>query len=246
VEPTPTQRADERTLSAPSSAGASSGAAARERSELSQATTLTYLARHGETASNVLRCYAGSSAEPLTPLGQTQVRSLAARLGHYGISEIWTSEVARARQSAEIVAAALGVGVRADARLNEMRMGPWEGLTEDEVAVRYPDDYQTWLTSPDRLRLPGRETLETLADRVMEAVRDAVQTPRTVLLMTHVAPIRVAALRTLEVPLDRYKRLCVRNVDCLAVDLAVAEVRRLGEARSLRHEIGDGALKHAE
>jgi broad specificity phosphatase PhoE len=235
-------------VSAPASVGpgTSSGAVARERSDGSQATNLTYLARHGETASNVSRCYAGYSAEPLTPLGQTQVRSLAARLRECSIGEIWTSEVVRARQSADILAAALGVGVRADDRLNEMRMGPWEGLTEDEVALRYPEEYRTWLLNPDHLRLPGRETLDMLAERVMGAVRDAGRGPRGVLLMTHVAPIRVAALRTLEVPLDRYKRLRVNNADCLAVIIAAAEVRRLGESRSLRHEIGDGALRYAE
>lgn len=208
-------------------------------------TTVTYLARHGETSSNVVGRYAGKSDEPLTPLGQSQVRSLAARLANCGIGQIWTSEVARARESADILAEVLGVGVRLDSRLNEMRMGPWEGLTEEEVATRYAEEYRTWLLNPDRLCVAGRETLDMVAERVMGAVRDAVAGPRAVLLVTHVAPMRVAALQTLEVPLARYKRLQVRNADCLAVDSAVREVRRLGASRSLRHEIGDGALQQA-
>src|SRR6266568_1455135 len=54
-----------------------------------------YLARHGQTESNVLRRYAGYRAEPLTEVGRGQMIDLAARLGLRGIAEIWTSEVAR-------------------------------------------------------------------------------------------------------------------------------------------------------
>ena len=206
-------------------------------------TTVTYLARHGETSSNVVGRYAGESDEPLTPLGRSQVRGLAAQLAQCGIGQIWTSQVARASESAHILAEALGVDVRLDPRLNEMQMGPWEGLTEEEVAAQYAEEYRTWLGSPDRLSLAGRETLDMVAARVMEAVREAAAGPCAVLLVTHVAPMRVAALRTLDVPLSRYKRLQVRNAECLAVHTAVREVRRLGATRSLRHEIGDGSLQ---
>jgi probable phosphoglycerate mutase len=127
--------------------------------------------------------------------------------------------------------------VRADARLNEMHMGPWEGLTEIEVAQRFPNEHALWSTLPDRLVLPGRETLRVLAGRVVAAVDDATQRPHPALLMTHVAPIRVAALAALGMPLSSYKRVHVGNGDALIIDRHMAHVRRLEETRSLRDEL---------
>jgi broad specificity phosphatase PhoE len=196
-----------------------------------------YLARHGQTESNVLRRYAGYSAEPLTALGRGQMSGLAARLGRCGIGEIWTSEVPRALESAELVGGVLGVPVRADQRLNEMRLGPWEGMTESEVAREYPSAWALWCTLPDRLALEGRERLEALSARVAPAVRDAAQMRYPVLLMSHVAPIRVAVLAVMGLPLSQYKRLHLGNGDVVVVDRGKAEALRLGEDRSLHHEL---------
>lgn len=199
--------------------------------------TLAYLARHGQTESNVLRRYGGYSSESLTDAGRAEMRGLAARLGASGIAEIRTSEVTRARESADIIGRVLRVPVRVDGRLNEMRLGPWEGLTEDEVAARFPEAYTVWHTAPDRLTMDGRETLDELAARVAPAVRDAAQRPAPVLLMTHVAPIRVAVLSALGLALALYKYVRVYNGACVTIHGVQADVHRLGEARSLREEL---------
>jgi probable phosphoglycerate mutase len=161
---------------------------------------------------------------------------LAARLGLCGVGEIWTSEVPRARESAELVGRALGVPVRGDERLNEMRLGPWEGMTEAEVAQAYPNAYALWCTLPDRLNLEGRETLEALCVRVTATMIDAARMRHPVLLMSHVAPIRVAVLSVLGLPLSQYKRLHLGNGDGVVIDRAKSEARRVGEDRSLQHE----------
>jgi len=196
-----------------------------------------YLARHGQTESNLVRRYAGYSAEPLTETGRGQISGLAAQLGLCGIAEIWTSAVARARESAHLVSQMLSAPVRVDSRLNELRMGPWEGLTEAQVADRFPDAYALWCTLPDRLVLDGRETLEAVAARVTAAMRDAASRPGPVLLMTHVAPLRVAVLHTLGLPLGLYKRVHVSNGACVRVDRRQCEVYPLSEERSLRHRL---------
>ena len=196
-----------------------------------------YVARHGQTESNLLRRYAGYSSEPLTKTGRRQMCGLAAQLALCGIAEIWTSAVTRARESAHLVSQVLSVPVRVDPRLNELRMGPWEGLTEAQVADRFADAYALWCTLPDRLALDGRETLAAVAARVTAALSDAASRPRPVLLMTHVAPLRVAVLRTLGLPLRLYKRVHVPNGDCVRVDRKRCEVRPLGEDRSLRRRL---------
>lgn len=199
--------------------------------------TLTYLARHGQTESNLLRRYGGSSSESLTDAGRAEMRRLATRLGASGIAEIRTSEVTRARESADVIGRVVGVPVRVDARLNEMRLGPWEGLIEDEVAARFPEAHSVWHTAPDRLTMDGRETLDEVAARVAAAVRDAAQRPAPVLLVTHVAPIRVAVLSALGLPMALYKHVPVRNGTCVIIHRVQGEVYRLGEARSLREEL---------
>ena len=202
-----------------------------------QASTLVYLARHGQTESNAARRYAGYSAEPLTEAGRSQMSGLGARLALHAIVEIWTSEVARARESAGLLGDILRIPVRAEPRLNEIRMGPWEGLGEREVAQRFPNEYALWCSLPDRLVLEGRETLHAVADRVTAVVADAGRRPRPVLLVTHVAPMRVAALVALGLPLSAYKSVVVGNGDALVVDQGRGQVHRLGESRSLRHEL---------
>jgi broad specificity phosphatase PhoE len=195
-----------------------------------------YLARHGQTESNVLGRYAGYSRESITDAGHAQMSALASRLARCGVGEIWTSEVPRAHESAEVVSRALGAPIRADARLNEMQLGPWEGMTEAEVARAFPSAHALWCVLPDRLILDGRETLDAVAARVASALSDAARQRHPILLMSHVAPIRVAVLKVLGLPLSQYKRLHMGNGDGVVIDRARAEARRLGEDRSLQHE----------
>ena len=213
------------------------GAGSERAAAVSPDLQIAYLARHGQTESNVLERYGGRSPEPLTTTGRAQISGLAAQLALAGIGEIWTSEIVRARESAELVGVVLGKPVRVDQRLNEMRLGPWEGLSEQEVADRFPDAYARWCTVPDRVVIEGRETLDALAVRMAAVLADAVRQPRPVMLMTHVAPIRVAVLRALGLPLRLYKLLQVPNAACLALDPARRQVRRFGEETCIKNEL---------
>jgi probable phosphoglycerate mutase len=105
----------------------------------------------------------------------------------------------------------LGVPVLPDSRLNELRMGPWEGLTEAEVLERYPGEFRIWHEAPDELRLPDRETLRELAGRVQEVVATSMRSGHRELLMTHVALVRVATLAAYGRPLSEYKQIEVEN-----------------------------------
>ena len=187
----------------------------------------TLLARHGQTKSNIDQRYAGTSQEPLTEEGREQIRRLALALVKAEVGEIWTSPIPRARESADLLAAMLAVPVRVDDRLREIGLGPWEGLTEAEVATTYPTEFAVWQTDPDRLAVPGRETLKALAERVSAAVHDASRLDRPVLLVSHVAPIRVAILTALGLPLRRYKHVPVGNAECFVLEQGTNIVRSL-------------------
>jgi broad specificity phosphatase PhoE len=196
-----------------------------------------FIARHGETQSNLTNLYAGRSPEPLTRAGRAQVTHLACGLAALGIGQIWTSSIRRALQSARLLGERLGVSVRVDSRLDEMQLGPWEGRTEEEVARDFPDAHALWLSQPDQVRVDGRETLGQVAARVMAAVADAEATRAGVLLMTHVAPMRVAVLSVLRCPMAAYKRLVVPNASCVRLDRAAEQATWSPEGTSLRLDI---------
>ena len=202
----------------------------------------TYLARHGETESNCDRRYAGRNNEGLNARGRGQVLALARLLFDKGIEAIWTSPVPRAVESAEIVSQELRIPLQEDARLAEMLMGPWKGLTEAEVEHAYPREYHLWNTVPASVAIEGRETLKLLTSRVLAAVDDAAQSIRPVLLMTHVAPMRVVALSTLDLDLNNYKRLAIPNAACIMVDRDRGEVHRLPHLTSVRTELDQAGI----
>ena len=103
------------------------------------------LARHGETAWNAIGRMQGHTDVELNDIGRTQARALAAQVAGAGLVAIWASDLARASETAAIVAAELALPPpRVDPDLRERRFGVFEGLTRDEIAARYPDAWRAW------------------------------------------------------------------------------------------------------
>ncbi len=196
-----------------------------------------YLVRHGETDSNRVGRYAGRNGDPLNETGRRQMESLATALNDLELRCIRASRVKRALQSARILGERLGLPVSSDPRLDEMLMGPWDGLTEKEAARHSPEGYALWQAEPHRLRLNGRETLAEVAARANAAVRDAAESGGGVLLVTHVVVIRVAALSTLGRTLGLYKRVSIPNAGCLRLDLEAGNVYRFPTGECLASEL---------
>jgi 2,3-bisphosphoglycerate-dependent phosphoglycerate mutase len=101
--------------------------------------TTLLLARHGETDWNRERRLQGSTDIPLNDLGRTQAKRLATELEDVELTAIYSSDLQRARETAEIVAAAKKLRVHADRGLRERSFGSWEGLTRQEIAERFGD-----------------------------------------------------------------------------------------------------------
>jgi broad specificity phosphatase PhoE len=112
------------------------------------------LARHGETEWNRIGRWQGATDIPLSDVGRAQARALGARLVGQGIRRVYASHLARARETAEIVAATLGVpaAVTIDPRLRERGYGCFEGLTREECAQTHPEVWQRYLA--DRRLVP--------------------------------------------------------------------------------------------
>ncbi|GGY61626.1 bifunctional RNase H/acid phosphatase [Streptomyces olivaceoviridis] len=163
------------------------------------------LLRHGETPLTPQKRFSGSGGtDPsLSAVGREQAHRVAEALARRGtIQAVVASPLARTRQTAEIVAARLNLDVTLDDGLRETDFGAWEGLTFGEVRERHPDDLDAWLADPEAHPTGGGESFAETATRIA-ATRDklvAAHAGRTVLLVTHVTPIKTFVRLALGAP----------------------------------------------
>ena len=151
--------------------------------------TRLVLARHGETDWNRVGRWQGHADPPLNETGRRQAAGLADRLAGDGIAAVYSSDLARARETARTVAHRLGLGVVEDPALREIDVGSWSGLTRAQVAERFPEGYARWLEG--EIGHDG-ETREQLAERAVRAARTIAgrHAGETVLVVTHGGVIR--------------------------------------------------------
>ena len=145
------------------------------------------LLRHGRTAWNAERRFQGRADPPLDDVGRAQAWEVAGIVVAMRPDLLVSSTAARAMQTAEIVAEATGVAVHGEPRLVERGLGHWEGLTMDEVAARYPDEYAEWAAGQDVTRRGG-ESREQVAARACAAFAELPSAGRTV-IVSHGATI---------------------------------------------------------
>lgn len=143
------------------------------------------LLRHGRTAWNAQGRFQGQADPPLDDLGRIQAYEVSALVAALRPDVLITSDAQRAAQTAAPIAAACGLVAIAEPRLRERGLGHWEGLTRDEVAARYPDEFSDWLAGRDISRRGG-ETREQVAERASAAFRELPDV-ETVVLVTHSA-----------------------------------------------------------
>ena len=169
-----------------------------------------YSVRHGEIDSNLKKVYAGWSQERLTERGVLQAEEAGEALKGEGIDALYCSPLKRAVQTAEIIGKAINRELVLDDHFREMKLGLWEGLSEDEIENAYPEEWRLWNTRPAELVLEGRETLRELQERVLEGIRRRrCQRSGKVVVVTHVAIIRVLKLYAEGRDLNEYKRVPV-------------------------------------
>jgi len=171
--------------------------------DLGAPTTLLLL-RHGETKHTRAKRFSGSGGlDPsLSEDGRAQAVAAAARLRQLGgVDAVVTSPLARTRETADVVAAALGLDVRVDEGVAECAFGDWEGLTFAEVQEQDPAALERWLASTS-VAPPGGESFDELSARVGRA-RDrliARYPGQTVVVVTHVSPIKTLVRLALDAP----------------------------------------------
>jgi broad specificity phosphatase PhoE len=170
-----------------------------------------FLVRHGETAQNLQMRYLGIRDEPLTSAGRRQARRAAAALSGLSIKAVISSPLCRAADTAARIQKACGGVLRMESRLAEGSFGRWEGLTREEVLALGKKDaalLARWESDP-ACAPPEGESIQDIQERVLSLLEELRSefNGSSIVLVSHVGPIKALLAAVLEMPLQSSRRL---------------------------------------
>jgi len=173
-------------------------------------TATVLLVRHGRTAWNAQRRFQGQLDPPLDEVGVAQAAAVAPVLAALEPVALLCSDLQRARDTAAPLAAMTGLLVAPDARLREIALGEWQGLTRAEAAERFPVEHEEWTLGRDVRR--GGSTGETYAEvgrRAVACLDDALDSAGEglVVAVTHGGTARAVIGTLLGLPRDLWSRI---------------------------------------
>ena len=172
--------------------------------------TRIILVRHGQTEWNRVERFRGRADVPLNETGLAQALVTGRRIADEWLPmTVYSSPLSRAVKTAEVIARHLDLSIRVHPGLIDIDYGQWEGLTPDEVRVRWPEMIDSWYNTPASIRMPGGETLADVRARAMETVNEVVDCHggQTVVIVGHTVINRIILLGVLGLSNDRFWRL---------------------------------------
>jgi broad specificity phosphatase PhoE len=151
-----------------------------------------YLARHGQTAYNLEGRFQGQLPVSLDDTGRAQAAGLAERAATHDFAKLWCSPLLRARETADIVAARIGLVPHADPRLMETDAGNWTDRSFADVQAEAPDSFAAFVGGEPDFAFPGGESFAQQGVRVAAALTDIEQGALPALVVCHGGVIRIA------------------------------------------------------
>lgn len=167
--------------------------------------TRLFLLRHGEVEGHGEPRYNGQQDVALTSRGRNHYRQLVERLQSRPIRAVYSSDLSRCFEGAEMLAAAHGLVQTPLQALRELHAGEWEGRPWSELQARYPQEWQARLDDLVHYRIPGGENLLDLRQRARSAVAEIIARHKgqEVIVVAHGGINRVLLLDALDAPLDK-------------------------------------------
>ncbi len=207
-----------------------------------------FLVRHGITQHNINGLYTGQTDAPLTELGQRQALAVAKYLADETFDAIFSSDLQRARHTAQAIASYHNLPVQEDADLREISMGTWEGYTSAELQARNIDEWKYVRNDSINHAPPGGENFSQVLERAGRALQHCREqyTDKTVLWAAHGGFIEAALCYALK--LDLHYRHCFRNGNTSVNELhfksnyELPEIIRLNDLAHLRTINGSSLL----
>jgi glucosyl-3-phosphoglycerate phosphatase len=161
--------------------------------------------RHGRTEWNMLGKAQGHANVSLDELGVVQAERAAPFLASYEPAFVWSSDLARARQTAERLVALTGQELVLDKRLREYDVGARQGMTRAEFQHAFPEEFERYWVGQEEVKIPGAETIEEVRARMLDVLQAAfalVEPAQTGVLVGHGASLRTGVLAFFGVPLE--------------------------------------------
>jgi len=182
--------------------------------------TQLILVRHGQTDWNVEGRYQGQTDRPLNAAGRAQAEALARQLAPGQFAAIYSSDLLRALETAQIIATGLGLPVQVDRRLREINLGDWEGRQVAEIAAQYQGAWADRARDPGRSRAPGGETVAEVAARLADAAAHIARRHPggTVVVVSHGVALATLICQARQRPLAEAYSLIPDNGRTEAID----------------------------
>lgn len=194
------------------------------------------LVRHGETVWNQENRWQGQADVPLSSSGQTQAQRLAQRLvqERRQVHAIYSSDLSRAFQTAQILGDSLGMPPLPEQGWREMDIGRWSGLTTAEVATRYAEEWER-LRSGEDLPRGGGETFAQFQERLVHAVQRlfARHAGQQVMIVSHGGAVRAFLLHCRGLAMNQF-----REIEKIG-NTGVSEVSIFADGRTEIHLVND-------
>ncbi|BAL98737.1 MULTISPECIES: histidine phosphatase family protein [Caldilinea] len=180
-----------------------------------------WLVRHGQTDWNLQGRYQGQADPPLNETGLQQAQAAAERLAGRRYAALYSSDLERARVTAEIIGKRLGLAVIIDPRLREVNQGAWEGLLVTEIQERYPVEWEARQRDRLQFRAPGGgESVQDVATRIWAAMDEiARRHPHdAVIVVSHGLALATMLCRVRNIPLAQARELIPDNAEVLHIE----------------------------
>lgn len=155
--------------------------------------TILIFVRHGESEGNKSGRFNGSMDFPLSDKGRAQAKKTSEYLDKYKIDTAYSSDLLRAKETAQIVTNRQNVALIEDTGLREINGGDFEGQLFDELAIKFPTEFKIWMEDLANCQCPNGESIRGLFERFNAKVKEIAKNnkDKTILIGTHAMPIRV-------------------------------------------------------
>jgi len=209
-------------------------------------TNTIYIVRHGQTEWNLLGKTQGHGNSDLTPKGIEQAELLADSMTKYPIDYIYSSDLGRAYQTAEIIGNKLNIEVEKTEALREMNFGTWEGRIIKDIIEEDPELYKMWRNEPHIAKIPQGETLSQIKERTDAFIKEINEKydGKHIVLVTHSLCARIMLLSFLDSDVKNIYRINQANTA-----LNIIELRDYGpvvmKMNDTTHIINDTKLENS-
>ena len=175
--------------------------------------TQLIIVRHGQTEWNIANIRQGHLDSELTDIGFAQAKALAQRLLSERFSALYSSDLGRAVQTAQIIAEATGHEIITDARLRERHLGIFQGLTSEEMKEKYPEEYKLHRTLGPDYVIPGGESVRQQVARNIAYLNEigAKHAGEAIVVITHGGVLSGLFRHTFSIPFEAPRRFEFTN-----------------------------------